>query len=443
MLKHLTIENFKAWKKADMRLAPLTGLFGANSSGKTSILQFLLMLKQTVESPDESLVLNLKGNYVDLGTFYDIISEHDLKNELVFKIDWLDKVFKSSSLSNPDKLSFNCRINEFNNNLKALNVSHSLNNVSYEIIDKHDSDKKKEIVIHDSHGIERMNDIFEFVKFYDIRKNVNVTIYNKRRDPISFMSLVVFFEHLFKQIHYLGPLREPPKRVYQWGGERRSLLGNRGEFVIEAILGAQERGEDIEHEGKKYSLDAYLAFWLRELGLIQDFQIAPITEGGRWYEVKVRLTAKSPYVLLTDIGFGVSQILPVLTLCFFTPKGSILLIEQPEIHLHPRVQAGLADVFIDAIEKRGVQIILESHSEHLLRRLQRRIAEGTYNSDNAALYFCNKNEEGYSDLQTLDLDAFGNIKNWPDNFFGDEMNEMFQMSEAIFERKKRAKQNGQ
>jgi predicted ATPase len=78
-----------------------------------------------------------------------------------------------------------------------------------------------------------------------------------------------------------------------------------------------------------------------------------------------------------------------------------------------------------------------------LRRLQRRIAEGKFDNDNAALYFCNKNEEGYSDLQTLDLDDFGNIKNWPDNFFGDEMNEMFQMSEAIFERKKRAKQNGQ
>lgn len=438
MLQHLTIENFKAWKKADMRLASLTGLFGANSSGKTSILQFLLMLKQTVESPDESLVLNLNGNYVDLGTFYDIISAHDLKNELVFKIDWEELLFDSESL----ELDFSCQISEFANRLKVLNFSYNLENEGIEVANR------KEIIIHDARGIERIIDDIKFVKFYDIDTEKIINIFHSDRGSIkpSVTTKLFYtnrFNNLFNQIHYLGPLREPPKRVYQWGGERRSLLGNRGEFVIEAILGAQERGEDIEHDGTQYSLDAYLAFWLRELGLIQDFQIAPITEGGRWYEVKVRLTAKSPYVLLTDVGFGVSQILPVLTLCFFTPKGSILLIEQPEIHLHPRVQSGLADVFIDAIEKRGVQIILESHSEHLLRRLQRRIAEGKFDNENAALYFCNKNEEGYSDLQTLDLDDFGNIKNWPDNFFGDEMNEMFQMSEAIFERKKRAKQNGQ
>jgi predicted ATPase len=433
MLQHLTIENFKAWKKADMRLAPLTGLFGANSSGKTSILQFLLMLKQTVESPDESLVLNLNGNYVDLGTFYDIISEHDLKNELVFKVEWADLIYDSEII----KLSFNSRINEFKNRLKVPNFSYSYDDVGFEVI------SEKEIVIKDFDGVKTRMDILKLLKFYNITIEKHVVINHPSKSIFSHLLLINSFEKVFDQIHYLGPLREPLKRVYQWGGERRSLLGNRGEFVIEAILGAQERGEDIEHEGKKYSLDAYLAFWLRKLGLIQDFQIAPITEGGRWYEVKVRLTAKSPYVLLTDVGFGVSQILPVLTLCFFTPKGSILLIEQPEIHLHPRVQSGLADVFIDAIEKRGVQIILESHSEHLLRRLQRRIAEGKFDNENAALYFCNKNEEGYSDLQTLDLDDFGNIKNWPDNFFGDEMNEMFQMSEAIFERKKRAKQNGQ
>lgn len=435
MLKHLTIDNFKAWKKADMRLAPLTGLFGTNSSGKTSILQFLLMLKQTVESPDASLVLNLNGNYVELGTFYDIISEHDLKNELVFKIDYFDKSLYEFLKSG--ELEFNCKINEFNNHIVASAISNNFNNAGYEIIEG------KKFFVNDINGRRNIGDISRLIKFYDYEINDIIQIQRNNSSIFNGTFLTTFLENLFKKIHYLGPLREPPKRVYQWGGERRSLLGNRGEFVIEAILGAQDRDEDIEHEGKKYSLEAYLAFWLRELGLIQDFQIASITEGGRLYEVKVRLTAKSPYVLLTDVGFGVSQILPVLTLCFFTPKGSILLIEQPEIHLHPRVQAGLADVFMDAIEKRGVQIILESHSEHLLRRLQRRIAEDKFDNENAALYFCNKNENGYSDLQILDLDEFGHIKNWPDNFFGDEMNEMFQMSEAIFERKKRAKQNGQ
>lgn len=136
------------------------------------------------------------------------------------------------------------------------------------------------------------------------------------------------------------------------------------------------------------------------------------------------------------MGFGVSQILPVLVLCYYVPEESILILEQPEIHLHPSVQTGLADVFIDAIETRKVQIVLESHSEYLLRRLQRRIAEEKLSKDTAALYFCDI-VDGVSRLTPLELDMFGNITNWPKDFFGDEFGEMAAATQAVIERKKR------
>ena len=117
-------------------------------------------------------------------------------------------------------------------------------------------------------------------------------------------------------------------------------------------------------------------------------------------------------MLITDVGFGVSQILPVLVLCYYVPEGSIVLLEQPEIHLHPSVQSGLADVFIDAAKNRGIQIVLESHSEHLLRRLQRRIADETLVPDNTALYFCEMGKEA-SSLVPLNVNLFGDIKNSP------------------------------
>jgi predicted ATPase len=110
-------------------------------------------------------------------------------------------------------------------------------------------------------------------------------------------------------------------------------------------------------------------------------------------------------VLIADVGFGVSQVLPVLVLCYYVPEGSILLLEQPEIHLHPAVQAGLADVFAEVVKERRVQIILESHSEHLLRRLQRRVAEEQLPSDQVALYFT-AIENGASRLERLQLDPF-------------------------------------
>ena len=429
MLRRLQLENFKAWKKADMRLAPLTGLFGTNSSGKTSILQFLLMLKQTVESSDRALVLNLNGYYVELGTFRDILLDNNLNNKLLFnlKYEYIDTITGLSELG-----SFDCEINQQKGRPILNDFHYSLNNGI-------------------KLGVELQND--GSYKFISNNSEPSNRFYNAAASFFRFPSLFAFkidsydgdvvddFTQSFTQIHYLGPLREYPKRNYTWGGERRSQIGNRGEYAIECILASREQGDVIEHEDEIYSLESYLAKWLRDLGLIQDFKIDSITEGGRLFEVRVRQTEKSPYVLLTDVGFGVSQILPVLTLCYYTPKGSILLMEQPEIHLHPRVQAGLADVFIDAIKKRGVQIILESHSEHLLRRLQLRIAQEKFSSDDAALYFC-EIKEGYSELRDLQLDEFGNIKNWPDNFFGDEMTEVFQMTEAIAERKKKAKLNG-
>ena len=123
------------------------------------------------------------------------------------------------------------------------------------------------------------------------------------------------------------------------------------------------------------------------------------------------------------MGIGVSQVLPVLVLCYYVPEGSTIIFEQPELHLHPSVQAGLADVFIDVIKNRNVQIILESHSEHMLRRLQRHIAEETFSTDEAKLYFCEM-MNGESMLTPLDIDMFGNIHNWPDDFFGDLAGDM-------------------
>jgi predicted ATPase len=122
-------------------------------------------------------------------------------------------------------------------------------------------------------------------------------------------------------------------------------------------------------------------------------------------------------------------------LCYYVPEGSIILLEQPEIHLHPSVQAGLADVFIDAMKTRNVQIVLESHSEHLLRRLQRRVAEETIKPADAALYFCRATDDG-SQLTGLDVDLYGSIRNWPKDFFGDEFGEMAAITKATMRRKK-------
>ena len=183
------------------------------------------------------------------------------------------------------------------------------------------------------------------------------------------------------------------------------------------------------------TVEACVAEWLVRLGLIHDFGVVPVAEGSNLYQVWLRKTEASSRVLITDVGFGISQILPVITLCYYVPQGSTILLEQPEIHLHPSVQAGLADVLIDAMRVRNLQIIVESHSEHLLRRLQRRIAEGDHvTASDVALYFC-RFDGDRSVLDPLELDSYGNIRNWPKDFFGNEFEEMAETTMAAMRRK--------
>jgi AAA15 family ATPase/GTPase len=456
MLTQFRFENFKSWRDTgEIRMAPLTSIFGTNSSGKTAILQFLLMLKQTVESNDRQLILNL-GNertYVNLGTSFDIIYRHKLPSKIKFSASWIPNHKSQKPLRVPVKIRRFLPVFEYySSTLKfdstiAFNVneivveefyyyfednSNKLNNLGIKLINSVDDQFRYK-------GITEGNivNFFEFeereiilpIKNYGFPSNYDIDYFDSDVDRNASLTqgLVLAFEELFNQIYYLGPLRDYPQRFYLWSGELPQDVGKRGEFMTSALLSSHKKGSNVEKK---------VAFWLKNLGLIHDFQVKPISENRREYEIKVRRFPDSPEVLITDVGFGISQILPVLVLCYYVPEGSTIIFEQPEIHLHPSVQAGLADVFIDVIKTRNVQIILESHSEHLLRRLQRRIAEEhkDMKSEDAALYFCNIDDTGTSKLTELELDTYGNINNWPQSFFGDEMGDLVAMTEAAMRR---------
>jgi predicted ATPase len=127
-------------------------------------------------------------------------------------------------------------------------------------------------------------------------------------------------------------------------------------------------------------------------------------------------------------------VLPVLVQVFYAPSGTSVILEQPEIHLHPAAQSALGDAFLAAVNDNGVQLLVETHSEHLLRRLQRRIAEQQITNNNVALYFI-ETHGGRSEINELKIDSYGNITNWPHDFFGDEIGDLSAMTEAAAERR--------
>jgi predicted ATPase len=462
MIRKLRAQQFKSWRDTGaMRFAPITGLFGTNSSGKTAILQLLLMLKQTVESTDRQRVLNTGDDrtYVDLGTFYDIVHAHTVPGHIDIAIEWnLPEPLRVIDPDAPRRrvlfaipaLEFATRITGTNQSISVDRFRYAFQTGSADALRSYTFGMDQRLSVNgqgrpeydlraEGYDLKRSRGrpaaLPPPVKCYGFPDQVNAYYQNA-----GFLAdLVLAFEELFNGMFYLGPLREYPQRDYVWGGERPQDVGRRGELAVSAMLASREQPSIKIGEGRRptKTVEARVAMWLRKLGLIHDFSLRAIAENRKSYEVRVKRAQRSSEVLITDVGFGVSQILPVLVLCYYAPEGSTIILEQPEIHLHPRIQAGLADVFIDAVNSRNIQIIVESHSEHLLRRLQRHIAEEALSRDQAALYFCNTNNQGVSQLQELELDPYGNITNWPKDFFGDEMGDLLAMTEAAIERQQR------
>jgi len=251
------------------------------------------------------------------------------------------------------------------------------------------------------------------------------------------------YEALMDNIYYLGPLRAVPRRDYRWTGSGRYGVGDQGQFTMDAILKASQRGwQSQPTDGQSMPFQESIAYWLKKLGLVDSFEVREIRAGSKLFEAVVKQSPSAPEANLVDVGFGVSQILPVLVLLYYVPEGSIILMEQPEIHLHPSAQSGLADVILSASLQRGIQVVVESHSEHLLRRLQRRVAEGDIQgtpvaASDARLYFV-ESEDHEAKLNSLKLNEFGGIENWPEDFFGDEMGEMAAIHRAGLLRRKKA-----
>lgn len=455
MITEGALNHFKSWRRIpSMRFAPITGLFGTNSSGKTSILQWLLMLKQTAESSDRQQVLNFgeQRDLVELGSFHDVVHAHAAAGQISWKLTWtLQQKLEVSDperkpgtvLFSGDRMGFFCEVHEEGTRLKVGKMEYDFGGCKflYKAKEgKHGYHLTAEGAgdFHLKRSLGRKWDLPAPVKCYGFPDQV----YSYFQNSGFLADFQLAFEQQLAATYYLGPLREYPQRQYPWSGSQPADVGRRGEKVIDALLASRNRGQKISRgKGRpRLTVEEYAGHWLKELKLIHDFSVRPVAEGSNLYQVYVQKAEGAAEVLITDVGFGISQILPVIVLCYYVPEGSTVILEQPEIHLHPSVQAGLADVFIDAIKVRKIQILLESHSEHLLRRLQRRIAERAedFAANDVALYFCDY-QDGESILLTLEVDQLGNIRNWPRDFFGDELGEMAAMTRAqMHQRKARA-----
>lgn len=462
MITSLALRNFKAWQDTGpIEFGPITAFFGSNSSGKTSFLQSLLLMKQTTDSADRGRVFDLGGpsSLASLGTFRDILYAHDETRAVGIELAWQEEtafeirdpeIKKNPVISSDQNLGISVEVAEIRGFPSVRMVSYSLGEMDFTLRRRRDKDE---------YDLNSRTYRFKRVagrawplpppgKFYSFPDQVRAYYQNA-----SFLSdLELQFEKQCGRIFYLGPLRQDPERQYIWSGGRPVDVGRRGELAVDALIASQadgrvnSRGFVVRRDGKRrtarITVESHVAAWLKELGLISTFAVEPVDDRETLFRVGVRRNPTSPPVLLTDVGFGVSQVLPVLVLLAYVPSGSTVLLEQPEIHLHPAVQTSLADIIIEAAKVRNLQVVVESHSEHLLLRLQRRMAEGQFGKgieispDDCKLYFCDSSRGG-STITQLQLDMVGNITNWPNDFFGDSFGEAAAMARAANNRRLR------
>lgn len=452
MLSALRIQNFKVWKDSDhIRLAPITVLFGNNSAGKSSFTQFLLLLKQTADSSDQKRALHFgdEKSFVDLGTAHDVAHAHQTGQPISFQL----RIKLSQELVVEDPLSgskLSGESLELDATVRIDSPQPTVTSLTYTLLNGDIASLSASLSSTEKKGYQLTADHYSLVrhkgrpwglpppyKFY--RPPTEVLAYYQNAQFLYDFAFEI--EKAFSRLYYLGPLREYPKRNYTVSGSTPETVGIRGDKAVEAIIAASDRRLNLGYRRPTKSFQELVSSWLQELGLIESFEVKPIGKNRKEYEVLLKTRGSTNQVPLTDVGFGLSQVLPVIVQCFYSEPNSILLFEQPEIHLHPRVQAGLADLFIAATQARengkprNCQVIVETHSEHFLHRLMRRVAEEAIDVRDLAVYFIETSGDVAS-ARPLEIDLFGNILNWPKDFFGDEMSDITARIQAAAARTK-------
>lgn len=428
MFTHLNLTNFKIWRSTStpeqprLDLAPITLLLGTNSSGKSSLIQSLLLIRQTVTSGDETLDLNLgnpdDGDTLTLGSFDDVRSHDSDGAPMVIEFGWRQAEPPVTGLFNAQYL----RAPGGQAKLTRLTLQRDADTGFVATRNAQGAYKLNINGIHKAMPARQEHKPLQSFRIPEpILSNLgpNGSIGNRLR-PVALAAA-----DELTRIRYLGPVRAMPQRTYSWNGKFPHVLGDDGAQAVQALIASWQAGSVArrrnEPEPPQALLFKQVGEWLLRLGLAGGLSVDEL--GGGRYELRVLdlLDSKSSSNL-RDVGAGVMQVLPVITLILSTPPGSIALIEEPESHLHPAAQTELAELLI-AAHQRGIQLVVESHSEHMLLRLQRRVAEGVVRGDEVTAYFCSR-VGTVPKIERLRLNEMGEIENWPDHFFGNEMAEL-------------------
>ena len=404
----ISVQGFKSIAaESRIEVRPLTILAGANSSGKSSIMQPLLLMKQTLEASYDPGPLLLNGPNAKFTSANQFISrlqkssdseafsiriEHAQSRTLkvVFCFSSNQKLEIQKMVIGEAKGSLCLRPNQ-----KGVDLENAILKPRLEKIEWSKHLRPSLSVVKNRCFLDVSFEGRHVVGIYEVSKTGEFS------GPYS--------RNLHSMIHIPG-LRGNPERVYPRAGTGPHFPGIFENYVATIIEQWQEKDDD-----RLQALKAILS----ALGLTREISAKGVNS--TQIELQVgRLPEAEPngaeLVNIADVGFGVSQVLPVLVALLVAESDQLLYLEQPELHLHPRAQYELAKVLADAA-KRGVRLVVETHSSLLLLMIQTLMAQGDLEPDLVRLHWFSRNpEDGTTAIQSADLDENGAFGDWPEDF---------------------------
>lgn len=445
MIKAISISNFKSFSMGEeIKLAPITLIYGPNSSGKSSIIQAIMMLKQTIDKENGFGKLVTEGEHISLGSFTNVVHNHNESSEISLSLQYTAsykanefKATKSYNMpfGNSETRNVNLVYNQINGDAILDRFSFNCaNRVQYSVrrgretsdgflYSLDDSDALKIAIIKNNKitsddGRSHIEINTNIATPFKIDAKINLPIINKSTASESlvsdFTSMIIDDVHdSLKNTKYLGPLRSAPKRFYTSSDEVNRKHDGIGNLGFDLYFSKNITESKINGYLRKFDIPYTLT--TENIGNKQTGEIISI---------QLHDLRNNTIVTPKDVGFGIGQVLPII-LDSVISVNQLIFVEQPEIHLHPRLQAHLADLFIDSSKTNNNQLIIETHSEALMLRIQRRIKEKLINHDMFSILYVDVGESG-AQVMSLPLDENGDFTiHWPGGFFEERINETF------------------
>ena len=415
-LTKIRLTNFKCFADSgEIPIAPLTMVFGRNNSGKSSILQSLLLLRQTLDSPEYGPRLNLGGPLYTVGSYGDIVHQHRSKRHITMRFALtvpkakepgeLELVFSADEPQPPRlaRLAIRCQ------GAQPLVIRRGKGRGGpYEMT----------IGGKSLGGEARAGFFFAPSRFFPFlaKEPRRVGRPSTKRDESRRASapLLWWFEELLRGLRAVGAFRQQPLRRYEYAGRVPHVMDVVGKNVVNALI------EDSTRRGGGQLL-TNVNEWLKAVGRVRLMPPRRISPRAKLFEVRLKDLGSGQWASFADVGFGIGQALPVFVEGLRTPKGGTFVVQEPEIHLHPDAQLGMAD-FLVSLARSGRNVIAETHSENFLLRIRRSVlrrrgrARSRLRAADVSIIYVDRRQDGSSRTRALEMDETGQIKNWPRGF---------------------------